>query len=162
MKIVPLSKETLKQAIDLTLKSFLESKPEDFDYPEKWLKYSLEMKEKQENKYVSELGYWVAIDNKKVIGISGLYSLPDDKDANWLGWTCVDPEYRGKKIGGKLLDLMIEKARKNKKKFLRLYTDTRENERVARILYKKRGFVETKRKKDKVHGGDIIYMELKL
>ncbi len=160
MKIVPLSKKTLNEAIALTLKCFPESRPDDWDYPEKWLKYSLEMK--KNNKGIG-VGYSVVVDKNKVVGISGLYYLPHDKkEAFWVAWTCVDPKYRGKKLGSKLLDLMIKRAKKSKKKFLRLYTDTRENERVARLLYKSRGFKEFKREKDKKHGGEIIYMELRL
>ena len=59
MEIVPLSKETLAQAIGLTLKVFRESKPGDFDYPPKWLKFSIE-NYGNEHGYGYSLGYWVA------------------------------------------------------------------------------------------------------
>ncbi len=57
---------------------------------------------------------------------------------------------------------MISKTKKAGKKFLRLYTTSSEDRRIARVLYEKRGFVETKREKDKEHGGYTIYLELKL
>lgn len=161
MKIIPLSKARLKEAIELVLKCFPESKPGDYDSPEKWLIYSLEMKNKKS--YVSYLGYWIVIEDGKVVAITGLYALPDDeKEANWLAWTCVDPKYRQRGIGGKLIDMMIKKARNAGKKFLRLYTDSRENEKVARIIYKKLGFIETRREKDREHGGYTIYLQLRL
>ena len=87
MKIIKLNKKYLQQAIDLTLKVFPDSKPEDFDYPEKWLKYSLE----NQMPYVTSLGYYTALEKEKVIGITGLYELPEDKkEANWLAWFCID------------------------------------------------------------------------
>ncbi|VVB78177.1 Uncharacterised protein [uncultured archaeon] len=44
MKIIKLNKKYLNQAIELTLKVFSDAKPDDFDYPPKWLKFSLENK----------------------------------------------------------------------------------------------------------------------
>lgn len=54
MKIVPLNKKYLDQAINLTLKVFTDAKPDDFDYPEKWLRYSVA--NKKDSDYVSSLG----------------------------------------------------------------------------------------------------------
>ena len=86
----------------------------------------------------------------------------DKKEANWLAWTCVDPEFRGKKIGAKLIDMMIEKSKKAGKKYLRLYTTDLEDQKVARVAYEKRGFLETKRERDKEHNCYTIYLELDL
>ena len=103
------------------------------------------------------------VENKKVIGITGLYTMPEDeKEANWVAWFCVEPDYRGKGLGSRLLDLMIEKSKKAGKKFLRLYTSDGEIEKEARELYKKSGFVTTKTKKIEGENETKIYMELKL
>lgn len=159
MKIQKLSKKYLNQAIDLTLRVFTDTKPEDFDYPPKWLKYSIENK----LPYVSSLGYFIAIEKEKVIGLAGLYELPqDNKESNWLAWFCVDPKFRGKGLGKRLLGLMIKKTKKSKKKYLRLYTSDGEIEKVARKLYEKLGFKETRRKKLPKKNETRIYMELKL
>ncbi len=56
MRIISLSKKTLKEAIELTLRCFPDSKPDDFDYPGKWLPYSLK-KKKEKDSYVSSLDY---------------------------------------------------------------------------------------------------------
>jgi len=158
MRIALLSKKTLQQAIDLTLKSFPYSSPKDKDYPGKWLKYPVEMK----GKLSLDIKYWVVVENHKVIGISGLYTMPKDSDSSWLGWTCVDKKFRGKKIGSKLLNFVIKKARKNNKKFLKLYTSTNKNERIAGMMYKKKGFIETRRKRNMNSNEYTIWMKLKL
>ncbi|VVB78176.1 Acetyltransferase (GNAT) domain protein [uncultured archaeon] len=96
------------------------------------------------------------------MGITGLYELPEDeKEAYWLAWFCVDPEFRGKKLGSTLIDLMIKKAKEGKT-YLRLYTSSGPIEKTARALYEKRGFVTTKVEKGIDNGYDKIYMELKL
>jgi GNAT superfamily N-acetyltransferase len=157
MRVIKLNKKYLQKAIDLTLKVFSDTKPEDFDYPPKWLRYSLE----NQMPYVSSLGYFIAVEKEKVIGITGLYELPEDKkEASWVAWFCIDPKARGKGLGNKLLNLMIEKAKKSGKKYLRLYTSSGPVEEIARNLYNKKGFIETKREKGKNY--DKIYMELKL
>jgi len=159
MKIIKLNKEYLQQAIDLTLNVFPASKPEDFDYPPKWLKYSLE----NQMPYVSSLGYYIAVEKEKVIGITGLYELPEDKeDANWLAWFCVHPSVRGKGFGSRLLNLMMEKTKKQGKKYLRLYTSSGPIEETVRKIYIKKGFIETKRERSVDNEHDKIYMELKI
>ena len=45
----------------------------------------------------------------------------------WLGWFCIDKEYRGQGLSKKLLDFSIERAKQLNKKYLHLYTyDSRE------------------------------------
>jgi len=169
MKIKPLSKSNIKGAVKLLQRVF-NPHPKDFDYPGKWFSASLDSKSKKSKEIyqsfnVSYLKYYVAIDEKfsKVIGTTGIYEFwKDKKEASWLAWFCVDPEYRGKGIGSKLLAYIIKKAKKRKKKFLRLYTSPNPAEEKAQILYKNRGFKEFKR--EKVSGKDKfrIYMEKEL
>jgi len=89
------------------------------------------------------LKYWVAIDDNtnRVVGVTGIYEKREDAKAScWLGWYCVDPEFRGQGIGTMLLDFAINEANKLKKRYLRLYTSTDPNDAVAQIVYEKKGF----------------------
>lgn len=111
------------------------------------------------------LKYWVAVDDDKdrVVGVIGLYKeLKDAKDTYWLGWFCVDPAFRGKGIGTKLLKFAINKAKKQNKKYLRLYTSTDIVEADAQRLYEKHGF-KTMDKPHRFEGRfEIFYRELVL
>jgi ribosomal protein S18 acetylase RimI-like enzyme len=163
MRIEPLSKETLKGAMEMLNKVFpVQTKRESSDY---WLPKSISGSYKK-SRYpsVRYCKYWVAVEDGKVVGITGLYSLEEDwKDALWLSWFCVDPSCRGRGLGTKLLDLAIENARKEGKKFLRLYTSPDDpNESAAQKLYEKRGFVITKKNVEKRGKFSISYRELKL
>ncbi|WP_026732617.1 GNAT family N-acetyltransferase [Fischerella sp. PCC 9605] len=144
MLIKPLSPQTLDEAINLV----------DIVFPYQSIleKASLRASLFQDNWLykigffwagVSQLKYWVAIDenSNKVIGITGLYCYKrDEAEANWLGWLCVDPLFRGQGIGKKLLEFAINKTKATGKKFLRLYTSTDPNEATAQTLYEKYGF----------------------
>ena len=122
--IEPLSKKTLNDAIKLIIDLF-GSKPSDFDSPEKWMPASI-AKKKDEKLYASTnctyVKYYVAIVNGKVIGTTGIYTQKDDeKDSAWIAWYCVNPIYRGKGYGSKLLDFTIDLAKKMKKRFQIMY-----------------------------------------
>ncbi|MGG5460449.1 GNAT family N-acetyltransferase [Clostridium sp. B9] len=149
MKIIPLSKKYYKKASKLVDSVFF-----DEDYtPSKELKASLSKKylkkfQKHHDSDVLSLKYYIAIDNlKSIIGIIGLYTIKNDsKDNIWLGWYCVSPDYRGKKIGKTLLEFAIEEAKRQGKKYLYLYTSTESKEAVAQKIYDINNF-------------DIIYIE---
>ncbi|HLM84012.1 MAG TPA: GNAT family N-acetyltransferase [Candidatus Bathyarchaeia archaeon] len=117
-----------------------------------------------ENNEIASLEYFVAVDETdKVVGTTGLYALEKDKkDTYWLGWYCVDPEFRGKGVGSKLLDYTIEMVKERGKKFLRLYTSTSPEEKAAQIIYDSRGFETTKKEKSENSKYEIIYKELAL
>ena len=147
--IEPLSKKTLAKACKLTLRVF-HSDINDDDYPPKWLKASLDyQKNKKFDLDVKDLVYWAALDDKdKVVGIVGIYTLKyDEKEAYWLGWYCVDLKSRRKGIGRLLLNFVIAKAKKDGKKWLRLYTSNEPNEKRANEIYDKLGFKPIKDKK---------------
>ncbi|ADR34380.1 GCN5-related N-acetyltransferase [Sulfuricurvum kujiense DSM 16994] len=95
---------------------------------------------------IVELAYWTAIDpnTDSLSGLIGLYTENDVEDTVWLGWYCVDPQYRGQKIGSKLLAFAINEARKQNKKYLSLYTTADEEYTTARIQYEKIGFAHYK------------------
>jgi len=106
---------------------------------------------------IEHLAYWVAMDEmkKNVAGLVGLYTeVGDSHDVVWLGWFCVDPDYRGQKIGTMLLEFAIEQAREQGKKYLYLYTTEDPEYSAARALYEKRGFVNYKVE------GEVLYYKL--
>ena len=104
-------------------------------HPEKYLVYK--------KLGIDRLEYWVALSpvTDDILGLVGLYTqIQDDTDAIWLGWYCVDPQHRGHKIGSKLLEFAINKAKKRNKKFLHLYTTDDDEYATARKQYEKLGF----------------------
>jgi GNAT superfamily N-acetyltransferase len=112
---------------------------------------------------IIEAGYWVAVEDDKVLGTTGLYGYNQDfHEAYWLGWTCVSPEARGRGIGSKLVDYAIAKAQQSDKSFLRLYTSTHPNEAVAQTLYENRGLKVIGEKALWGSPYKRIYRELKL
>jgi ribosomal protein S18 acetylase RimI-like enzyme len=98
-------------------------------------------------------GFWIALDeNDNIVGITGLYSYNIDKsEAVWLAWFCVDPVYRGRGIGRKLLECSIEIAKKYNREYFRLYTSNDKNESAAQSLYEKYGFEIIKKEKRLFH-----------
>lgn len=161
--MVPLSFKNVDAAKNLLNAVFpVQTRIERSDF---WLPASLDgiYKRKSPNNKVVWVKYWVALEQKKVIGITGLYTLKDDEaEAYWLSWFCVDPVYRQKGIGNRLLDFAIRKAKAGSKRFLRLYTSPDDpNETAAQVLYEKKGFgitgIDGKRGKYA-----IAYRELKL
>lgn len=114
---------------------------------------------------ISEVRYWIIIDESsdKVIGITGLYCYKKDQnEADWVGWMGVNPNYRRLKLGNKLIDFVIVKAKNRGKKFLRLYTSTDPNERIANIMYDRKGFRIFKREPLKGTNLELLYQEKEL
>lgn len=149
MRIEPLSHKTLNQAINLANRVFPDQRKNLSENASIILTGSLY----QNNllyKFIfrfimkiTDVNYWIAVNeiDNKVIGITGLYcDIQDREKAYWLEYTCVDPDFRGQGIGGKLVDSAIEKAIRAGKKFLRLYTSNNSELFIAQILYEKKGF----------------------
>ena len=132
-----LSIVTLKQAIDVVCKTFPPPQEED---PRAGFRASL-----VPSRDPKRLRYWVAIDanSGEVIGTTGLYKTSRDcDDAYWIGWMCVTAERRGEGVGKDLLEFTLAMARREGKRWLRLYTSTNPVETVAQILYEKYAFRE--------------------
>lgn len=174
IKIEPLSSSTLDETSRLAVSVF-NNEEEDEDYPPKWFGASLDFeknKKAHQEMDVTSSRYWVAIENKKVLGVIGLYTLSyDESKAYWIGWYCVSDKARGKGIGKALLDFAINKAKKDNKKYLRLYTSEEQNEKRANEIYDKLGFKPMSQKKlDKLVTSErfrkfiqkYIYKELRL
>ena len=150
IEIELLTDKTLREAVNLLNRVF---QNEEEEAPGDELPASLNPKKYKDfllETQISELRYWVAIDNTgKVVGTTGLYCYSyDEHEACWLGGFCVHRDLR--------------KARKSGKKFLRLYTSTNPNELNAHRLYKKHGFRLFK--KESLGDTDLkkLYYELKL
>ncbi len=105
---------------------------------------------KKEN--IDSMKYFVGKVDGEVIGLIGVYTERDDKSQSaWLGWFCVDENFRGLGYGKNLLDFAILQVKE--KKSLKLYCyDSKEYE-VALAMYKKYGFSEYKRE------DNYIYLE---
>jgi GNAT superfamily N-acetyltransferase len=113
---------------------------------------------------IYSLEYFVAIDESgRVLGTTGLYAMEKDKgNTYWLGWYCVGSKYRGRGVGGKLLDYTIKEAKKRGKRILRLYTSPSDDEKTAQIIYDSRGFKTTGTERKEGSKYEIIYKELSL
>ncbi len=168
-RIVELSKERLEEAINF-IEGLFKIDSKDLDHPRRFLPASLSPDTERSKKIYrstqcKEVKYFMAIDKKlnKIIGIIGYYANKfDSKEADWLAWFAVNPNYRREGIGKKLLEFIKKNSIKRRKKFLRLYTDP-EEEKEAQLFYEKIGLREVKRKRlPYIKNGNIIYREMKL
>lgn len=94
-----------------------------------------------ENNYQVGGNFWIAIDNDEVVGTIGLLAL--DKNILALRKMFVKPEYRGKGISKKLLDIAKQFAKEND--FKEIYLGTIEVYKAALKFYKKYDFIEIKK-----------------
>lgn len=149
--IEPLGEITLKQAVNLQNK-FLKSNNK---FEQQLLAASLNKKmniDVYEEAFINEMQYWVAKkkNSEKVIGITGIYIEPsDDEESCWVGWFCVDEEYRGKGFGKALLKYTMKMAREYVfgdrligSRHVYLYTHNTKEFNVATAMYEKYGFKE--------------------
>jgi len=145
INIIALSYDTLSQANQLRDSIFLEIP----SIEQNTLNASLD-KDKyltcyKDNK-IKTMKYYVACThNKKVAGLIGLYEeIGDSNDICWVGWFCVDKNYRGFKIGKDLLDFIIKKAKSIGKKYIHLYTYDDKKFSKAKEMYINYGFKQYK------------------
>ena len=108
IQIFPLTKEKFAEAVDLVLKTELDSR------------------EEIEHHLIHLDAHYIAVDGNKIIGVIGWYrdnvnyataAMGRDFpgiDAYWVGFFTVDKNYRGKGIGYSLL-LKLEEVIKSKK-----------------------------------------------
>lgn len=142
--IEPLSKQTLKQAIQLVDRVF----PRQGTEPA-WFEFRASLGEKPYAWItrlfgVDFLKYWVATYKGKVVGITGIYAYKKDNDSIWGGWTCIDPEYSQgiSRAGGLLFHKAYDEAKKCGRKFLKLRTSDDPSVAAANKIYDKVGFKE--------------------
>lgn len=166
----PLSDRTLEQAIVLANRVFPVQGNEPAD-----LAFRISLDRQRYASQLEQMGtgdyklgdllqYWVAVEGDRVVGVTGIYTYrADEAEAVWVGWTCVDPDLRGQKIGRMLMDYVLEEGRKTGKPFFRLYTSTHPSEAVANLMYDQMGMVTIKRMPHPtVEGVELLFKELKL
>lgn len=77
---------------------------------------------------------------EKLIGVIG-YSIDRyETDNYWMGWFYVHKEYEGRKFGTKLLNYVLDKLRKKRKRKLFVTTSSHKHYKKALNLYLKKGF----------------------
>ncbi len=142
MQITPLTHATLESANTLIKKVF---HPTD-KYEKLNLIASLDKDKYMEvyqKCFIKKMSYWVVQESEsfKVIATIGLYTEPDTHDNEcWIGWFCVDKDFRGKGLGVKLLDFIQTQAKESKKEIICLYTENTQQYTLARELYLSKGF----------------------
>lgn len=113
--------------------------------------------------YVTEIAnpsacYLVAVVGGIVVGYGGTWVIMDEAHITTLA---VDPEYRGGKIGDRLLADLLVMAQK--KGATRATLEVRESNTVAKRLYEKYGFVWVAHRKayysDNNENADIMWID---
>ncbi len=120
------------------------------DYNVAWIKAYFKMEDKDvevlnnPEKYILDKGGFilVALCNKKVAGVCALIKATEEKYDFELSKMAVASEFRGKGIGKKLAEAIIDKARSEQAKIIFLDSNTCLKEAIN--LYKKLGFKEVK------------------
>lgn len=80
--------------------------------------YKSAVTRKRNSFYISYIAYF----ENKPVGVIGLYEIPEYPDTAWLSWFGLKKEYRKMGFEKQMLDFIIEVAKNNHRKFLRLYT----------------------------------------
>jgi len=140
IQIIPLNEKYLDTALVSLNKNF-RSFPGEKDRPELELGESV-----SPGRYLEQLAeygiikpqYWAAIREESFLGLTGIFFNPEDMDeAVWGGYTFVNPEIKSSLSIIKiiLLSKLVSESNKTQKKYLRLYTETFEEEIQANKLY---------------------------
>ena len=88
---------------------------------------------------VSGYEYFLVYEGGACVGVTGLYSLPEDPDSAWLGWFGIREGHRRKHLGSAVLKKFEEMAAAKGYRFVRLYTDAVDND-AAIAFYKANGY----------------------
>lgn len=102
---------------------------------------------------------YLLYDNNNLIGylIGDFRTLPDNRYAYYISYVFVSEKYRGKKLGTKLMDLIITKCKNSGTKFIVLTCDTFDSKVIN--FYKKYGFViDPSLKKNTRHEVFCLYL----
>lgn len=110
LKFEELTKENIKTAARVEYEIFPKSSA--------YSVYKAKVTGERNDFYVSYIAYF----EEKPIGVIGLYELPGYPDTVWLSWFGLIEEYRKMGFGKQMWDFIVEIAKKNQRKFLRLYT----------------------------------------
>ncbi len=112
--------------------------PQFVEYVEKYLLHFHENHDKNRE------NIWVAEVNKIQVGVIAIVKV-DDTTAQ-LRWFLIDPEMRGRGLGNKLMETVIDFCQEKQYKRIMLWTVSVLD--AARYLYQKFGFILTDSKKN--------------
>jgi len=94
--------------------------------------------------------------------LESIHGIIIQKTTCWLGWFCVDPAYRRKGIGKRLLEFILKYAKRKGYKIFCIETTSHEKQKAAMKLFKKFGFKKVGRIKNYYKSFDLIYLSKKL
>ena len=83
--------------------------------------------------------YFLIYEDDSCIGITGIYSYPEDHDNAWLGWFGIRAGYRRNHYGSASLKMFEDMAIARGYKFARLYTDVLDNDEAI-AFYRSNGY----------------------
>lgn len=83
---------------------------------------------------------WTALNDGSVGGMATLYGYKAQPDELWLAWFGLKSSARGNGAGARLLDWVIELAKSERRRVLRLWTTDEAEYDTAVRLYTRRGF----------------------
>ncbi len=107
--------------------------------------------------------HWIVTRDGEIVGLTGLqHKTVDPFDVVWLGWFCVAPQVRGRKLGKRILQQTMSMARDQGYRILRLWTTTRPSEVTAQELYRRMGFRVTRKEPNPGTPFTRIYRRRKL
>ncbi|HEU5114365.1 MAG TPA: GNAT family N-acetyltransferase [Candidatus Paceibacterota bacterium] len=155
LAIVPLSRANIDEAIELVHSVFPREAKQGIPEVPYWDSLNHTGLALESNR----LEYYVAFENRQIIGVTGVFDEKDDTEAAWLGWFCVHPAFRGKGYGRQILEWTLALARSYGYKRFVVYTSRDPAESTAQLLYEKLGLVISS---EEIHPGepyDIIYRE---
>jgi GNAT superfamily N-acetyltransferase len=85
---------------------------------------------------------WTArLPNGPTCGLAALYGYQAQPDEVWLAWFGLLPPARGRGAGARMLDWIIQEARREGRRTLRLWTTDEAEYTTATTLYARRGFI---------------------
>lgn len=163
IEIVPISHKNIHESLALLQKVFTTFTDEEDPYL--WFKVSVEPDKHQDlmkEKGVRDIRYFAVLNKEnKIIGTTGLYHLTKDPENTvWLGFYCLDADYRGQGLGRKILQWTLDQAKAEGNTTMLLYTSPNPGLDDAQKVYEKFGFVTTNKE---VKNGEVtLYMKLKL
>lgn len=117
------------------VKDFVISIHEEFGFP---YNYELDYDLDDPDKYYKKQGgiFYLLLDNKSLIGTVAIRNLGNRKGE--LKRLYLKKEFRGKGLGSKLLNRVLDFCRKND--FAKIVLDTNKKQTSAQKLYKRNGF----------------------
>jgi len=122
VEVEPMTPDDLDEVIEIERRSF----------PSVWSRGSYERELRNENSY-----YYVAREGDRLIGYAGMWIVLDEAHITTLA---VQPERRRRGLGTRLMNRMIDLARRHSVRKVTL--EVRERNRPAIDMYRKLGFVE--------------------